>query len=149
MIGVVIVRGGAPVFPGRYLGILLAVAVFLCHGVLGAQHEIASWGAAPAGASVEGLAQVDHAFSGHGGPMQGHPREHAPGQGGGNPVHSLDYAAVMFGIILLGTAVALLLGGVVPRGPSPGLVAEGRVSRPPVLPLPRGPTAPFLQVFLV
>ncbi len=140
---------------GRFLSTLLAVAVFLCHGALGAKHQVASRGTAPAeahagasvGASVGGPAWAHDVFSGHGEATQGHLRGQVPGHRGEAPMHSSFYAAALFGVVLLGTAVALLLRGVHPHGPTAKFVTGERGSREPVLPLPRGPTAPRLQAF--
>lgn len=140
MINTGLVREDAPGSLRRGLvPALLVVALFLCHGVLGGLHQVCG----PAASEQAHQAAV----SGGAAALQGHSQEHSQDHGAAHPISSSDYAAALFVFLLLGTIVALLLGGAPLRGSTARLVTIGRIPTPLLLPPPRGPTAPLLQVF--
>ena len=109
---------------------LLLVALLFCHGFLGALHQVC------------GPSEHSH-------PAGEHP-SHTQGDSSDHPAAHLgcsEYAAVLISV-LFGAIIALLLSGV--RAwrklhDSPRLLK--RFLPPLILHLPRGPTAPVLQVF--
>ena len=128
--GVFRIEAGGPIGGrGRLVAALLAVALLFCHGALGALHQVSSWPAEHAGGQPHAPATAPATAEHHGGPVA-----HA------------DYAAVFF-VVLLGAALALLLGGLSLRGTVVSPRIFGRVFLPLFLRPPRGPTPPLLQVF--
>ena len=114
----------------RLVAALLAVALLLCHGALGALHQASSW-------------PVEHATGHHApptAPMDHHAEHH------GVPVAHADYAAALF-VVLLGAALALLARRFLAWGLAAAPRLFGRVSLSFFLRPPRGPTLPLLQVF--
>lgn len=124
----------------RLLSVLMVVALLLCHGALGALHQV-SWPAAPEGAHHATVAGDAAAAS------QGHAVEHPWEHRAGHPTGPSDYAAALFSVLLLGTVLALLLGAASPWGSAAGPDNIGLTPSPAGLPPPRGPTVPLLQVF--
>ena len=118
---------------------VLVVALFLCHGVLGGLHQACG----PAASEQAHQAAV----TGGAAALQGHSQEHSPDHRAGHPISSSDYEVALLVFLVLGTVAALLLGGARLRGPTARSVTTGRIPPPPLLPPPRGPTAPLLQVF--
>lgn len=117
---------------GRLVAALLVVALILCHGVLGALHQVSSWSAEHAGghhAAAAAPAAVDHHAEHHGG-----------------LVAHTDYAAAIF-VVLLGAVLVLLSGRFPARGLAIAHRLFGRVFLPLSLLPRRGPTLPLLQVF--
>jgi hypothetical protein len=119
----------------RFLSLLLVAALLACHGAFGALHQLPG----------HGLQEEEHssAMAQGAGPEE-HPSHHGeeePPPGGSN------YAAVIF-VVLLGAALALRLGGSRLRvAHLARWEAERRFPTDVALYLPRGPTAPVLQVF--
>lgn len=122
---------------------LLVVALFLCHGVLGGLHQVCGPAASEQTHQAAGTGGAA-AFQGH---SQEHSQEHSPDQRAAHPVVPSDYAAALLVFLVGGTIATLLLRGVPLRGAMSGLVGMGRIPTPRLLPPPRGPTAPLLQVF--
>ena len=122
------VAKGSTTGVGRLVAALLIVALILCHGALGALHQVSSWPAEHAGGHhAAAPAPVNHHAEHHGGPM----------------AHT-DYAAALF-VALLGATLVLLSGRFLARG-----LSAHRVFKRVLVPLsplpPRGPTLPLLQV---
>ena len=117
----------------RLVAALLAVALLFCHGALGALHQASTWPAEHAGVQHHAPAAAPSTA------------EHHAGHHGGPVVHA-DYAAVLV-VVLLGAALALLLGGFSARGTVVSPRVFGRVFLPLFLRAPRGPTLSLLQVF--
>lgn len=126
---------------GELLSAVLVVALLICHGALGALHQV-SWPATPPGGMHHATAAQDAAAA-----LQGHTSGHPPDRRAGHPVGSSDYAAALFSVLLLGTILALLLRVTPWRESSSGAGGVGLARPPAGLPPPRGPTAPLLQVF--
>lgn len=119
----------------RFLSLLLVAALLVCHGAFGALHQLPG----------HGLQGGEHssAMAQGAGPEE-HPSHHGEGE---PPPGGSTYAAVIF-VVLLGAALALRLGGF--RLQVAHLVrwqAGRRFPTAVALYLPRGPTAPVLQVF--
>lgn len=97
------VRGDTP-------ALLLAIAVFLCHGLYGASHQVHAFGPEAAGQAAHGHHHATHGGADHGeGGRAGHPDGTA-------------YAAA-FSAALFAAVVAVALGG--PRiGPRAALAAH-------------------------
>lgn len=133
--GRVRVRESATGRPARYLSFLLVTAVLICHGAFGSQHQDASWPVVPG----EAHAAVHQGA----GASQEQPSDHR----GGQSFSSSNYAAALFGFLLLSTGLALLLGRGLRRSRmSVSRIFEGTPA-PLILPPVRGPTIPLLQVF--
>ncbi|MCA3748859.1 MAG: hypothetical protein IN808_06935 [Rubrobacter sp.] len=105
--------------------LLVAAALLLCHGVLGSLHLLSATGPPPGG---------EHAAS-----HQDCPEGHCAG--------SKEYPAVLL-TVFLGAALWLLCARR-PRREISGPQAALHRPRRPRPPLPRGPTLPLLQVFLL
>ena len=132
----------------RLVAALLALALILCHGALGAMHQVSSWTVEDEGghhaATTVSSAGVGHTAH-HGataGPsvVVGHAGHH------GGPVAHADYAAALF-VVLLGAALALFPGRFATLNLAASRRVFGRVSPHSSLRPPRGPTLPLLQVF--
>ncbi|MEW6636539.1 MAG: hypothetical protein AB1425_06960 [Actinomycetota bacterium] len=110
------------------LALLLAAALLLCHGALGGFHEL----------------EV-RAIPAHHAEHSPHPAD-GPGTAHDHPLAKTGYAAALFAL-LLGTAHLLLSrkGGMGFARAASGVAARGLPAA--ILNLPRGPTAPLLQVF--
>lgn len=118
------------------LALLLVAAVLLCHGALGAAHQI---GAGPA---ISPETAGAHASLVAGGEEAG---GHSGGQGEAHPAH-VNYAAILL-LISVGVVLGLLLGRSRRWRRVAVLSLAGR-RLPPVVPrCARGPTLPLLQVF--
>ncbi len=118
--------------PDRSLAtFLLAAALFVCHGVFGYEHQLTPPAEPKEAPEISAAPHTQH----HG--------PTAPDRGDEHPSDGGYYATLL--VMLLG---AVLLRGVAPaslRLPGPKLPAISH--RKPVFNLPRGPTAPTLQVF--
>ena len=121
---------------GRFLHLLLAGALLLCHGFFGALHLAPD---TPTHSLPAGSHGAGHTAEGHGGTGHGeHPEHHNPDAG---------YFAVLIGI-LLGVLVLPILG--FGRQSAASLCAPRRSAKDPSARVPnfaRGPTLPTLQVF--
>jgi hypothetical protein len=119
------------------LALLLAVALLVCHGVLGSHHEAQQ---APTG-DLHQHASGYASHESHGGDSgAGH-----EGRGGGCSSCVTSYAVLL--VLSLGAMVGALLNGARPWTgiAAPLLSPPGSV--PHMLRLARGPTLPLLQVF--
>ncbi len=140
MFGMVGIRRVGTVPGGRsggLLAIVLAVALLLCHGALGAHHQLHQTSAADGPPAVGHLA--------HG----GHADAHGVAQGS-NGEHGGCSACVAYAAVLLVVSLGALLwrsgrGLAWARMADPSLSSLGFVAR--VLRQARGPTLPVLQVF--
>ena len=128
--------GGVAAGRDRLVAALLVLTLLLCHGALGAMHQVSSQ-------TVE--CPGEHA-GGHHTTTAGSPA--AAGHAGhhGAPVAHADYAAAVF-VVLLGAALALFSGRFAARGLTASRRVFGRVHASSFLRPPRGPTLPLLQVF--
>lgn len=121
-------------WPGdRLLALLLVGAFLLCHGVLGSLH-LCSAPQASASHTHEHLASAEVGAGAH---DDGQPACHLMG--------AEHYFAVLL-VAFLGLVFGLL-GGNRSWGGAFAFRLLGRRFRPTVLRLPRGPTAPLIQVF--
>ena len=123
---------------GNLVALVLAVALLLCHGALGAHHQLHQASPADAAPVIGHLA--------HG----GHADAHGVGQGS-NGEHGGCSACVAYAAVLLVVSLGALL-----RRLGRGLLVWVRMADPflsslgftaPVLHPARGPTLPVLQVF--
>lgn len=150
--------------PRVALALLLASAILLCHGILGASHVLAHGeiqGQAHGGTAVAGVSAVDErphepedAASGdaahgtHHGAAIGAP----PDTGGASVTHeTAPVGAAEYFAVLLALAVAVLLAAFFGANRAP-LQDPARPALVPLRaagsrPLPRGPSPPLLQVF--
>ena len=106
---------------------LVLVTVFLaCHGLFGAMHQMQSPTEGQRAAAPQHLVHEDHVV---------------------HPSHADYYAVVVAALLLLGAAIWFLLNGVPYRAAGFDATRAWRHSSPRAIHLPRGPTAPLLQVF--
>lgn len=119
----------------RLLSLLLVAALLVCHGAFGVLHQF----------PVHDMQEEEHSSAMERG---ADPEEHPSHHGGGEHLSGgSNYAAVIF-VVLLGAALVLRLGGLRLRVAQVVRRQAGRKFPTAVAPyLPRGPTAPVLQVF--
>ena len=130
----------------KLLAVFLIITVFLCHGVLGTQHQFSSLSAVPGqpqhtGATDTSGASLDSSKQ---------PDKHPLNRGDGRTVDASGYTAAFFTFLILGTGLALFgksSYGSLRRRRISGLLTLGRVSTSPFLACARGPTITSLQVF--
>jgi len=116
----------AGTLPRAAAPLLVAAALLLCHGALGSLHLLSS-GPLPAG----------HA-AGHAHHQEGH------------CLGGAEYPAALLTSLLGGALLLLLLRARRPRPQAPAAPPEApRLPARSRAPLPRGPTLPLLQVFLL
>jgi hypothetical protein len=120
---------------GVLLVLILVGALLLCDGAFGALHQVSALRDVPAG---------EH--SAHASKGAAAPDEHQKdGQGSGHQRVHHAYAAVLFAILLW--ALIRLLNTAWSWGTLSASKSTGRGFLPAAFRLPRGPTAPVLQVF--
>lgn len=119
----------------KLLSLLLVATLLACHGAFGVLHQFPG----------HGMQEEEHSSAMA---QAAGPEEHPPHRGGGEHLPGgSNYAAVIFAV-LLGAALALRLGGFRLRVARVTRRQAGRKFPTAVaLHLPRGPTAPVLQVF--
>lgn len=130
-----------PTKPGRSaaLALLLAVALLLCHGVLGAHHQMHEV------ANADGSPAFEHPAHGSVSHMGAHSVEQQPNGEHDGCSTCVAYAAVLL-IVSLKVLLWLLNGTLAwTRKAEPSLPSLGLAT--PVSNPTRGPTLPVLQVF--
>jgi hypothetical protein len=115
----------------RLLAFLLVGTLLLCHGVFGVSHLCSTF-TAPTHQTHEHPTFADETVGGH-----EHPSCHLTGA---------EYFAVLL-TAFLGLLLGLLLSSTRLWGRVTAPLCFVRLSYPLVLPPPRGPTAPLIQVF--